>query len=161
MIAKDKVVGLTYILKNKQDEVLDEATQDDLFFYLHGHGQIVPGLEKGLAGLKTGDKKNITVKPEEGYGNPSDELRVVVSRSKFPSASDIQEGVQFLAETSEGMKHPFTVTKVDGDNVHMDGNHPLAGETLHFDVEIFEVRDATQEELEHGHAHGPGGHHHH
>lgn len=159
MIKKDKVVALTYVLKNKQDEVLDEATKEDLFYYLHGRGQIVPGLENALDGLKIGDKKDITVTPEQGYGTPAEDLKVVVSRSKFPADTEVEVGMQFLAETTEGVKHPFTIVKLEGDKVHMDGNHPLAGETLYFAVEVFEVRDATKHELEHGHAHPPGSSH--
>ncbi len=159
MIAANKVVGLIYTLKDDAGKLLDEAPKNDLFFYLHGEGQIVPGLEDALEGLKPGDKKAITVTPDQGYGQLNEEMKVVVSRDQFPKEADVQPGMQFLAEMGKGGKHPFTVIDVKDGQVHLDGNHPLAGQTLHFDVEVVEVRDATKEELEHGHAHGPHSHH--
>lgn len=160
-IANKKVVDLAYTLKNSQGEVLDQADKNDPFTYLHGAQQIVPGLENALEGLTTGAKKEVTVQPAEGYGVTNPELKLVVNRSQFPQDAELDAGMQFQAHLPDGEAAIFTVEKVAGDKVHIDGNHPLAGETLHFSVEVLGVRDATQEELEHGHAHGPDGHHHH
>ncbi|MEC7640914.1 MAG: peptidylprolyl isomerase [Nitrospinota bacterium] len=160
MIKNNTVVSLSYNLKNSNGDELDRTGSDQPFTYLHGAGQIVPGLEDELVGMKTGDKKDITVLPEEGYGNVDPSLVMEVNRSNFPKDTEIQPGMQFASEGEGNRKLTFTVKVVDGDQVTIDGNHPLAGETLHFSVEILEIRDATQEEKNHGHAHGKGGHHH-
>lgn len=161
MISKDKVVSMSYILKNAEGEVLDEATQADPFYYMHGRGQIVLGLESAMEGLKVGDKKDVTVPPADGYGEMDENLNISVKRSQFPKDADIEVGMQFLAEMGGGAKHPFVVREIKGDDIFLDGNHPLAGQTLHFSIEVHGIREATQEEIEHGHAHGPDGHHHH
>lgn len=161
MIKSGKVVNLNYVLKNDQGQVLDRADSESPFMYLHGASQIVPGLESALEGLKKGDKKSVTVSPEEGYGEKNPDLRLTVAKSQFPAGVQLEVGMQFEAgnpDGGEGMV--FTVEKIDGDKVTIDGNHPMAGQTLHFDVEVMEVRDATEEEKTHGHAHGPEGHHH-
>lgn len=160
MIKKDTVVSLSYILKNAMGEELDEAGADEPFAYLHGSGQIVPGLENRLEGMKIGDRQDITVAPEEGYGVMMPALVLDVERSNFPPGADIKPGMQFMAEGEGGREITFTVKGVAGDQITIDGNHPLAGETLHFSVEVLGVRDATKEELTHGHVHGEGGHHH-
>lgn len=159
MIKTGQVVELSYVLKNSTGEELDRADQNDPLAYLHGHGNIVPGLEDALEGLKVGDKKSVVVPPDEGYGEVNPDLRLKIDRSHFPKDQKIEPGMQFVAEMGGGHV-PFLVHKVEGDMVFVDGNHPLAGETLHFDVEVIGVRDATKEELEHGHVHGPGDHHH-
>ncbi|MEK6580262.1 MAG: peptidylprolyl isomerase [Bdellovibrionota bacterium] len=161
MIGTGKVVELHYVLTDAKGKVLDRADKDAPFSYLHGGQQIVPGLESALIGLKVGDKKKVVVPPADGYGDVSNELRIEVKRSQFPPTAELQQGMQFQANGPEGQGMVFTVSKVEGDTVHIDGNHPLAGETLHFDVEVTAVRDATDEEKEHGHAHGPDGHGHH
>lgn len=160
MIQKDVVVSLKYILKNDAGEVLDEATGLDPFFYLHGANNIVPGLEDALEGLKIGDKKNVSVSAEQGYGEHNPNLKIQVERSAFPEGTVISRGMQFAADVGMGYPIPFTVQAVEGDNIFLDGNHPLAGQTLHFEVEVLSTRAASKEELEHGHVHGPGGHHH-
>ena len=160
MIKKDTVVSLNYNLTNDSGEQLDSTQGKAPFKYLHGVGQIVPGLEKALEGALVGDKKQVTVSPEEGYGQINDQLRMEVNRSNFPGDADLKPGLQFMADVGEGRQHMFTITKVDNDAVHVDGNHPLAGQTLNFSVEVMEVREATAEELQHGHVHGEGGHHH-
>lgn len=156
MIADGKVVALSYVLKDDVGSVLDQATKEDPFYYLHGIGQIVPGLESALAGLKSGDTKEVVVPPEKGYGTVVEDLKVVVKRQQFPSDAEIKVGMQFLADMGNGAKHPFVVTNVIGDDIRLDGNHPLAGQTLHFSVEVQSIRDATEEEKTHGHAHAPG-----
>jgi len=159
-IKEGKVVQLAYTLKDSAGEILDESTTSDPFFYLHGAGQIVPGLEAGLTGLKMGDKKTVTVTPDQGYGEEDPQLRLTVPRTQFPKDIDVKVGMEFEARGPQGPM-PFVVAGVEGDQIQIDGNHPLAGETLHFDVEVLGIRDATTEEKSHGHAHGPGGHHHH
>jgi FKBP-type peptidyl-prolyl cis-trans isomerase SlyD len=157
-VAAGKVVALIYSLKNSEGEILDEASGDEPFTYLHGAQQIVPGLESALEGSRVGDKKSVRVEPADGYGEVNPELKLVVNRSQFPAGAKLEQGMQFETQTPDGHGILFTVESVQGEKVHIDGNHPLAGETLHFDVEILQVRNATSEEVEHGHVHGEGGH---
>lgn len=152
MIKKDSVVTLSYTLKNNEGMELDRAGSDEPLVYLHGNGQIISGLESQLDGLGAGDKKEITVPPEEGYGNVNPSLILEIDRQHFPKDVDIKPGMQFSADMGE-KQQIFTVLNVGEEQVKIDANHPLAGETLHFSVEILNVRDATREELEHGHAH--------
>jgi FKBP-type peptidyl-prolyl cis-trans isomerase SlyD len=161
MIKNGKVVDLAYSLKNAEGEVLDKADQADPFTYLHGASQIVPGLESALEGLKVGDKKDVTVSPADGYGEINPELKLTVKRDQFPKDAQIEEGMQFETQTPDGQGIVFTIEAIEGDQVSIDGNHPLAGQSLHFAVEVLSMRDATEEEVSHGHAHGPDGHHHH
>jgi FKBP-type peptidyl-prolyl cis-trans isomerase SlyD len=160
-ISKGKVVTLKYLLQNETGEELDRSEDGEPLTYLHGVGQIVPGLESQLEGLKIGDKRSkLKVEPAQAYGEMRPDLKLTVSRGQFPSDAKLEAGMRFWAHTPEGEKHPFTIVDVNGDKVDIDGNHPLAGETLFFDIEVEGIRDATKEELEHGHAHGPGGHSH-
>ncbi len=159
MIKNGKVVDLAYSLKSSKGEVLDQSSKEDPFTYLHGAQQIVPGLETALAGLNIGDKKQVTVTAAEGYGEVNSDLKLTVQRAQFPPNAQIEEGMQFETQTPDGQGIVFTIEKVEGDKVSIDGNHPLAGQNLHFDVEVLNIRDATQDELDHGHAHGPDGHH--
>ena len=161
MIKKNSVVSMSYCLKNEKGIELDRADKSSPFAYLHGSGQMISGLEKELEGLVVGDKKNVIVSPNEGYGEFNPQLKMKVNRANFPKDADIKPGMQFEGQGDAGTKTVFTVKAVVGDKIQVDGNHPLAGETLHFSVEIMGVRDATQEELSHGHAHGEGGAHHH
>ncbi|MEC7786462.1 MAG: peptidylprolyl isomerase [Nitrospinota bacterium] len=161
MIKKNSVVSMIYCLKNTSGVELDRADKDKPFAYLHGVGQMIPGLEKELEGLGVGDKRDVAVPPKEGYGELNPQLKMQVDRANFPKDADIQPGMQFEGQGDGGTRTVFTVKAVVGDKIDVDGNHPLAGETLHFSVEITEVREATQEELSHGHAHGEGGAHDH
>jgi len=161
MIAKDSVVSMTYVLTNASGEELDRASKDEPFTYLHGHSQIVPGLEKALAGSLIGSQKKVVVTPADGYGEFDAKLRTTSSRKQFPPDAELSIGMRFAADDDDGQPIIFTITELTGDDVSLDGNHPLAGETLHFDVEIVDVRPASAEELAHGHVHGPDGHHHH
>ncbi|WP_294946783.1 peptidylprolyl isomerase [Sulfurivirga sp.] len=154
-VEKDKVVTIEYTLKNDKGEVLDASNGNPLA-YLHGHGQIIPGLEKALEGKQPGDKLTVTVPAAEAYGERHEMLVQEVPRQLFQGVDNIEVGMRFEAQSDQGV-HSVEVTKVDGDTITVDGNHPLAGQDLTFDVEIVDVRDATPEELEHGHAHGPGG----
>jgi FKBP-type peptidyl-prolyl cis-trans isomerase SlyD len=159
-IAQDKVVTIHYTLKNDAGEVLDSSSGGDPLAYLHGQGNLVSGLEKALEGRQAGDKLSVRVEPADGYGVRDDSLLQQVPRRQFGGAN-VQPGMQFHAQTSGGHARVVTVVRITGDMVTVDGNHPLAGENLNFDVEVTDVREASAEELEHGHVHGPGGHHHH
>ncbi len=160
MIRENKVVDLAFTLKSEEGEILDQAEKDDPFVYLHGFDQVVPGLESALAGLKVGDQKKVEVSAAEGYGEIDPSLKVIANRSQFPKGVELEVGIQFETETPDGDEVVFTVCAIEGDQVHVDGNHPLAGQKLHFEVEVLNIRDATTDELEHGHAHGPDGHGH-
>ncbi|MCE8032506.1 MAG: peptidylprolyl isomerase [Halomonas sp.] len=158
-IAQNSVVAFHYTLTNDAGEVLDSSEGRQPLTYLHGAGNIIPGLEKQLEGREAGDKLNVTVAPEEGYGEVQPQLVQEVPRDAFQGVESVEPGMQFQAQT-QGGPLMVTVTKVEGDTVTVDGNHPLAGQKLNFDVEIAEVREASQEEIEHGHVHGEGGHQH-
>lgn len=159
-VGKDKVVAIDYTLTNNQGQVIDSSQGRDPLAYLHGKGNIIPGLEKQLEGKSVGDNVKAVVKPEEGYGNHDPRMVQQVPKAAFKGVPEIKPGMQFQAQGPGGQVRLVTVTKVDGDNVTVDANHPLAGQTLNFDVTIKEVRDASAEELSHGHVHGPGGHQH-
>lgn len=156
---ENSVVLIHYTLTNDAGETLDSSAGREPLAYLHGFGNIIPGLENALAGKKAGDKLKVSIPPAEAYGLREDALLQVVPREAFGGAPDLEVGMQFQAQTPEGVRI-VTIVGVEGDNIHLDGNHPLAGETLHFDVEVTEVRKASDEELAHGHVHGAGGHHH-
>lgn len=158
-IAANTVVQIHYTLKNSEGNVIDSSDGQEPLAYLHGGGNIVEGLESALAGKATGDKLDVTVEPERGYGDRRDDLVQTVDRSNFVGIEQIEVGMQFLAQTPWG-EQPVTVVAVADDNVTLDGNHPLAGEVLNFAIEVVDVREATEEELQHGHAHGEGGHDH-
>lgn len=160
MIKDKSVVGIHYVLKNSKGEELDKSEPGQPLTYLHGAQQIVAGLEKALDGLSVGDKKEVAVSPEEGYGELDPKLRRKTQRSFFPKDVELKVGMEFTSDTGEDKHQKFTVKGFDGDDVQIDGNHPLAGETLHFSVEVDSIREATGEELKHGHVHGEGGHHH-
>lgn len=159
-IAQDAVVSIHYTLTNDQGETLDSSVGGEPLAYLQGHGNLIPGLENALNGKQAGDKLTVKVSPAEGYGEYDKNLVQRVPRRSFRGIADVRVGMQFQMQSAQGPR-AVTVTQVVGDMVTVDGNHELAGQTLNFEVEIVEVRDATQEELEHGHVHGPGGHHHH
>jgi FKBP-type peptidyl-prolyl cis-trans isomerase SlyD len=158
-IAADAVVLIHYTLKGDDGKVLDSSDGGEPLAYIQGHGNLVPGLEKALEGKKDGDALVVTLSPDEGYGKRNEALVQRVPKRSLQGSGEIRKGMQFQAQTEEGLR-VFTVTAVVGDMVALDGNHPLADQTLHFDVEVVSVRAATAEELEHGHVHGAGGHHH-
>jgi FKBP-type peptidyl-prolyl cis-trans isomerase SlyD len=157
-IQKDSVVTFNYTLKDDAGDVLDSSSAGEPLAYLHGHGNLVPGLERELEGKNGGDKLSVKVAPADGYGEMSRDLIQKVPRRSLKGIAKITVGMRLHAQTPEGPR-AVTVTNVTGDMVTIDGNHPLAGQNLNFDIEIIEVRAATEEELAHGHVHGPGGHH--
>lgn len=158
-IARNKVVAIHYTLRDEQGSVIDSSVERGPLAYLHGKGNIIPGLEQALAGKSAGDKLDVTVAPEQAYGVRDERLVQVIPRSRFPEGTELAPGMQLRASGRQGPR-VVTVMKVERDFVTVDGNHPLAGRTLHFSVEVAEVRKATHEEVSHGHVHGPGGHHH-
>ena len=159
-IGTDSVVTIHYTLKDDAGAVLDQSGPGEPLAYLHGHGNIIPGLEKQLTGKNPGDELTVTVPPAEGYGEYSKELVQDVPRRALRGIKDVTTGMRLHAQTADGTR-TMTVTKMIGDMVTLDGNHPLAGQSLHFEVRIEGVRAATEEELAHGHVHGPHGHDHH
>ncbi|GHC31290.1 FKBP-type peptidyl-prolyl cis-trans isomerase [Aidingimonas halophila] len=154
-IAQNTVVAFHYTLTNESGDVLDSSEGRDPLTYLHGAGNIIPGLEKELEGRESGEQLQVTVEPAEGYGETQPSLVQEVPRDAFQGVDQVEPGMQFQAQT-QGGPLMVTVTQVEGDTVTVDGNHPLAGQTLNFDVQIAEVREASQEEMEHGHVHGEG-----
>lgn len=158
-IEKNRVVTLHYTLRDDQGSVIDSSSGRGPLSYLHGKGNIIPGLEQALAGKAAGDKLDVTVAPAQGYGLRDERLVQIVPRHKFGEVTDLAPGMQVRATGTQGPRL-VTVVRVDRDFVTVDGNHPLAGRTLHFSVEVAEVRKATHEEVSHGHVHGPGGHRH-
>jgi FKBP-type peptidyl-prolyl cis-trans isomerase SlyD len=158
-IAENKVVSIHYTLTNNDGKVLDSSEGREPLAYLHGNKNIIVGLENALQGKTEGDKLTVTIPPEEAYGIRDEQLVQVLSKSAFKGIDSVEPGMQFQAKSDEGVQI-VTVTNVEGDKVTIDGNHALAGETLTFAVEVTDIREATDEELQHGHVHGPGGHHH-
>lgn len=160
LIAANKAVSIDYTLTNDAGEVIDSSDGGAPLVYLQGAGNIIAGLEKALDGKKVGDELNVTVEPEEAYGEYSAELVSTLSRSMFEGVDELEVGMQFHASGPDGSMQIVTIRDLDGDDVTVDGNHPLAGQRLTFQVKIVEIRDASQEEIAHGHVHGEGGHHH-
>lgn len=159
-IADQKVVTLDYSLKDNEGKLIDSSEGRGDFVYLHGARNIVPGLESALEGKTAGEEVSVSVQPEEGYGERDDDLLQTVPKDMFEEGADINVGMQFHAQSPEGEMMIVTVVELEGDEVIVDGNHPLAGVPLNFDVKVVDIRDASAEELEHGHAHGADGEHH-
>lgn len=159
LIAERCVAAFHYTLTNEQGEVIDSSNGQEPLTYLHGAGNIVPGLEREMTGKRAGDTFTVVVAPEEGYGLHHAGLIQRVPRAAFQGVDTIEPGMQFQANGPNGPM-TVTVTAVEEDTVTIDGNHPLAGKPLHFAIEIAHVREASAEEQAHGHVHGPGGHHH-
>jgi FKBP-type peptidyl-prolyl cis-trans isomerase SlyD len=151
-IAKDKVVSIGYVLTDDKGQVIDSSEGSEPLVYLHGNGNLIPGLEAELEGKTPGAKIEAVIPPDKAYGLRDDKLVMDFPKSSFESDA-IEPGMQFEASDGNGYR-VFTVLSVAKDKVKVDANHPLAGETLHFKVEIVDVREATAEELEHGHVHG-------
>lgn len=158
LITKNSVVSFHYTLNDADGKKLDSSAGREAFAYIHGGGMIVPGLEEELEGKKAGDSLQVVVPADKGYGEIDPKLIHKVPQDRF-GEQKVEPGMQFQAG-QEGNMGVFTVIGVEDGMVVLNGNHPLAGVTLHFNVDITDVREASEEELEHGHVHGPGGHHH-
>jgi FKBP-type peptidyl-prolyl cis-trans isomerase SlyD len=157
-VADNMAVSIHYTLTNDDGEVLDSSIGNEALVFLQGGGNIIAGLEIALAGKAAGDKFNVRIAPEDAYGELMEDMIQVISRDMFEGIDDIEVGMQFRADVSSG-SGVVTVVSIEGDNITIDGNHPLAGVALTFDVEVIGVRPATAEELSHGHIHGAGCHH--
>ncbi len=151
-VAQDRVVTIAYTLKDDEGNVLDSSENHGDLAYIHGHQNIVEGLEDALEGKDVGDTVTTTVEPEKGYGDRHDQLMFTVPRSNMPDG-DLEVGMQFAAQDKEGNQQVVTLVDIGDEEVKLDANHPLAGQTLHFDVTVNDVREASDEEVEHGHVH--------
>lgn len=160
-VGPGKIVRIHYVLRGSTGSVIDSSEESEPLEYLHGARNIVPGLEAGLVGATVGQKLRVKVPPEQGYGVRQPGAVHAFPRSSFPEELELEPGMQFGAENDGGEVVTVWIAGVEADRVMVDLNHPLAGETLDFEVTIAGLRAATAEELEHGHPHGPGGHHHH
>lgn len=159
-IADKKAVSIDYTLTNDAGEVIDSSAGRAPLAYLHGANNIIPGLEKALAGMQAGDELEVTVEPADAYGDFQPELVATLNRSMFQGVDELAVGMQFHASAPDGGMQIVTIRDIDGDDVTVDGNHPLAGQRLNFKVKVVNVRDASEEEMAHGHIHGEGGHQH-
>jgi len=152
-IAKHKAVSIDYTLTNDAGEVLDTSKGQEPLSYIHGVGALITGLENAIEGKAAGDHINVSIQPEDAYGLRDDTLVQTVPREAFGGVEELEEGMCFQASDDQGPQ-TIMITKIEGDEVTVDANHPLAGMPLNFDVQVVAVRDATKEELEHGHTHG-------
>jgi FKBP-type peptidyl-prolyl cis-trans isomerase SlyD len=159
-VGKGSVVSVDYELHLGDGKVVDASAAGEPMAYIHGEGQIVPGLERALEGLSVGDARQVVVPPEDGYGDHDARGVQEVPKNAFPTDMQPTVGMELMAQGPAGEAVPFVVREVKPDAIVIDLNHPLAGKTLHFAVTVREVRAATQEELEHGHVHGADGHGH-
>jgi len=159
-LRENQVVTMNFTLKDDQGNVVDSTTGQESFSFISGSKQILPKLEERIGEMLIGSKKSVVLLAEDGYGEYQEEAVRTVSRSEFPPDTEIEVGQGFFATAPDGKHVQFFIKNIDGDKVKVDFNHPLAGKELHFEVELLDLRDATPEELEHGHVHGEGGHHH-
>ncbi len=155
LIAANKAVSIDYTLTNDAGDVIDSSAGGAPLVYLHGAGNIIPGLEKALEGKQGGDQIQVTIEPEDAYGEYSPELVATLNRAMFEGVDELEVGMQFHASGPDGGMQIVTIRELD-----VDGNHPLAGQRLNFEVKVVNVREASEEEVAHGHIHGEGGHHH-
>jgi len=158
LIGKNAVVGINYTLTNDAGEVMDTSEGREPLVYLHGSNNLIPGLEKELEGKTQGQSFKVTIPPGEAYGESNPELVQTLPLEMFKGVENVEPGMGFTAQGPQGQQH-IVVTAVNGEEVTVDGNHPMAGKTLHFDVEIMSVREASDEEVEHGHVHDGSEHH--
>ena len=158
-VAKDLVVSLAYQVRTEDGVLVDESPVSAPLDYLHGHGSLISGLETALEGHEVGDKFDVAVGANDAYGQYDENLVQRVPKDVFMGVDELQVGMRFLAETDQGPV-PVEITAVEDDHVVVDGNHMLAGQNLKFNVEVVAIREATEEELAHGHVHGAHDHHH-
>ncbi|MGZ5242553.1 MAG: FKBP-type peptidyl-prolyl cis-trans isomerase [Bacteroidia bacterium] len=154
-VQKDKVVSFSYTLKDSDGNILEQTDKNRPMEYLHGNQNIIPGLEREMEGLNIGDSKSVSVDPKDGYGEYNTELSFRVPRDNFPEGTNLEPGMEFQTETENGPM-VITITEVLDNEVVVDANHPMAGQTLHFDITINNVREATAQEKQHGHVHAHG-----
>lgn len=159
-IHNEAVVTIDYTLTNDAGEVIDSSSGGEPLAYLHGAGNIIPGLEAALEGKSSGDSLQVRVEPAQAYGEHHEGLMQVIDRSMFQGVDELSEGMEFHAQANDGSTQVVRIAAIDGDDITIDGNHPLAGVSLNFDVTVVEVREASTEELQHGHVHGSDGHEH-
>jgi len=157
-VGENTVVTFDYQVTDSEGDLLDSSEGRDPFAYLFGSGGIIPGLENALNGRTAGDSFEATIAPGDAYGEWAEDLVEEVPKDQFQVEGDIEAGMQFQAMTAQGPR-VVTVTSTGDESVTVDANHPLAGKTLTFQVEVVDVRAATDEEVAHGHAHGPGHEH--
>ncbi len=157
----NKVITINYTLKDKEGNLLDSTDNGGPFSFITGNMQVLPGLEEALVSMIIGSKKNIKLAAADAYGEYDENAIQKVNRSLFPEEAELETGMTYFAHSPEGQHIQFVITKIENDDITVNFNHPLAGKNLEFDVELLDVRDATPEEISHGHVHGPGGHHHH
>lgn len=157
-VTDDKVVAFHYTLTGIDGEIIDSSDDQQPLAYLHGRGSLIPGLENALSSKTADDNFSLTLVPEEAYGKYDKELVQTIPVSDLQDVNDLEQWMRLEAESPDGPR-TVTVSKIERNEVTLDGNHPLAGETLIFEIEIAKIREATEEELTHGHVHGPRGHH--
>jgi FKBP-type peptidyl-prolyl cis-trans isomerase SlyD len=157
----NQVVTINYILTDSEGEIIDSTSEGKSFSFLSGTEQILPKLEEAIGGMLIGSKKIVALTAADAYGEYFDDAVQVLQRSEFPKEMEIKEGMEFVTNAPDGSQMPFVISQITDEQITVDFNHPLAGEDLTFDVELLDLRDATPQELEHGHAHGAHGHHHH
>ncbi|NLZ78818.1 MAG: peptidylprolyl isomerase [Gammaproteobacteria bacterium] len=160
LITNQHVVAIDYTLSNDAGEVIDSSAGAEPLVYLHGASNIVAGLENALTGKAVGDELEVSVEPQDAYGEYSAELITNLGREMFEGVDELEVGMQFHASAPDGGMQIVTIRDIDGDQVTIDGNHPLAGQQLNFKVKVVSIREASEEEVAHGHVHGEGGHQH-
>lgn len=160
-IEQNKVVTLNFTLKDDEGNILDSTETGGLFSYISGKNMILPKLEEAVNNMIIGTRKQLKFEAKDGYGTYNEDAVQVVGKENFPEDFILEAGMEYMASNPDGVQMPFIITNVEDETVTIDFNHPLAGKNLNFDIELVDVRDATPEELTHGHVHGPDGHHHH
>lgn len=158
-IGKNKVVTINYTLKDEEGAVIDSTENNPAFSYLSGNNQILPRLEEKIDEMLIGSSKNVVLEPKNAYGEYKEEAIQKVNKKEFPEGTNLEKGMSFVANTPEGKQMPFYIQEIEEEEITIDFNHPLAGKKLEFDVKLVDVRDATEEEITHGHAHAGDGHH--
>ncbi len=159
-IKLNHVVTINFTLKDEEGNVIEATTKERPFLFISGNSQILPKLEENIGEMLIGSKRTVTLLPEDAYGNFSESAIQLVNRSEFPEGTELEEGMNFIANSPDGEEMPFVIKNINGENITLDFNHPLAGRTLTFELELLNLREATPDELSHGHVHGSGDHHH-
>jgi FKBP-type peptidyl-prolyl cis-trans isomerase SlyD len=160
-IQGNKVVTMNFTLTDEKGNVLDSTDTGGPFSYIAGKGMVLPKLEEAVSIMMIGTKKQLQLVAKDGYGEYNKDAVQAVGKENFPEDFILEAGMEYMASNPDGVQMPFIITNVEDQTVTIDFNHPLAGKNLIFDLELIDVRDATAEELAHGHVHGAGGHHHH